>query len=466
MATFNVSGASQLASAINSARGGDVIRCAAGNYGKLNLTKKFSGNVTITSASDGNKASFAGIDVRNAANVTFDSLKIDGPGKSGTGLKVSLSNNVKVTDSDVSDFLYGMQFSRVTGLTVSNNDLSGMWNDCMRFGQVINATISGNDFEQRNSQPNYTHKDLIQFWTSGAEGPSKNVRITGNRMDSPDGETHAIYMGNDEARGGNRSKFYQDIHIENNYVRTSQVHGISVEHVNGLVIRNNNVIHNKDRGETKMVAVPLINVSSSSTDVDIIGNTAPSIPKAANSSWTVYGNKETGSSSLIHWNGIGGGRASGAAAQNVEGSGATALAAAAESAPESADSVMAGPMMAPSAAGSDAADVFRFLGSKLGGGITTDTLELDFAEGDTLVLAQYDDGTFRDVSGGNVVWNNAAGSYVEIDTLADLKELADASPAIAVSADRAADVVTFEIEQGGATHRIRLEGLADEFLGL
>ena len=149
MATFNVSGASQLASAINSARGGDVIRCAAGNYGKLNLTKKFSGNVTITSASDSNKASFAGIDVRNAANVTFDSLKIDGPGRSGTGVKVSLSNNVKVTDSDVSDFLYGMQFSRVTGLTVSNNDLSRMWNDCMRFGQVINATISGNDFEQR-----------------------------------------------------------------------------------------------------------------------------------------------------------------------------------------------------------------------------------------------------------------------------------------------------------------------------
>ena len=57
------------------------------------------------------------------------------------------------------------------------------------------------------------------------------MRITGNRMDSPDGETHAIYMGNAEARSGNRSKFYQDILIENNYIRTSQVHGISVEHV-------------------------------------------------------------------------------------------------------------------------------------------------------------------------------------------------------------------------------------------
>ena len=56
-----------------------------------------------------------------------------------------------------------------------------------------------------NSQPNYSHKDLIQFWTSNGGGPSRNVTITGNRMDSPDGETHAIYMGNAEARSGNRA---------------------------------------------------------------------------------------------------------------------------------------------------------------------------------------------------------------------------------------------------------------------
>ena len=54
------------------------------------------------------------------------------------------------------------------------------------------------------------------------------------------------------------------------------------------------MIHNKDWGITKMVAVPLINVSSNSTDVDIIGNTAPSIPRSGNSSWTVCGQQGDG----------------------------------------------------------------------------------------------------------------------------------------------------------------------------
>ena len=88
MATFNVSGASQLASAIVSARGGDMIRLAAGTYGTLNLSKKFSGNVTITSASDSNKATFTTVKANGAANVTFDGIKFDSRGvkpRSGTG---------------------------------------------------------------------------------------------------------------------------------------------------------------------------------------------------------------------------------------------------------------------------------------------------------------------------------------------------------------------------------------------
>ena len=66
--------------------------------------------------------------------------------------------------------------------------------------------------------------------------------------------------------------------------------------------------------------------------------------------------------------------------------------------------------------GSDGADTFRFAGGKITSGVKTDAVfGIDFGDGDTFVLSQYDGGTFRDHSGGNVVWNNAAGTYVVIN---------------------------------------------------
>ena len=82
MATYSVSNASGLNSALGKAKGGDVIKLAGGNYGTVNLfNKTYSGNVTITSASDAKQAVFTKLKLKGTSNVTVDNVTFDGPGR-------------------------------------------------------------------------------------------------------------------------------------------------------------------------------------------------------------------------------------------------------------------------------------------------------------------------------------------------------------------------------------------------
>ena len=80
-------------------------------------------------------------------------------------------------------------FSKVTGLTVSNNTYTDMWHDAMNFAGITNGVISKNVYRESGSQPGYTHKDFIQFWTNktNGEAASKNVQITGNSQGARSG---------------------------------------------------------------------------------------------------------------------------------------------------------------------------------------------------------------------------------------------------------------------------------------
>ena len=181
-------------------------------------------------------------------------------------------------------------------------------------------------------------------------------------------------------------------------------------------------------------------MTSVSRNVDIIGNTAPSVPNAANSTWTVSGNKETGGGT--HWTG----GKSGSAIGNVEAEAAAPALSAEASDP-----------LAPSL-GADDGEVFRFSGN-LERGTTKSGAALDFADGDTLVFANYDGGTFHAAA-------VTRPGPTSINSLADLRELDKASKDVSISANRKTDVLTIEIDQGDATHKVALADMAQEFLGL
>lgn len=447
MATYNVSNASGLTGALSKAKSGDVIKLGGGSYGTVNFSGKNLGGVTITSASDSNQAVFTKVKFKGVSGVTIDNVKFDGPGNSGNGLEISNGSNIKVVNSDFTDLRLGAYFSKITGLTVSNNTFTKMYHDAMNFAGITNGVISKNTYRESGSHSGYTHKDFIQFWTNKTNGEagSKNITITGNSFYSNDGDTHGILIMN-EAKLSAHTNFT----ISNNYMRASHTHGITVQDGNDIDIVNNTLIRD---GKLS----PLINVTPKSVYVTITNNTVGSVPDQGNSTWVVANNKEVGTVGK-HWTG----GQSGSTVVNKGSAGATTSAVA-----EATETPTASTISSPSSDGNGQADSIRFDGTKIANSTTSKVQYLDFDEGDTLVFISYDKDSFHDKPGGNVLHANTAGTYVKIDSVADIKELADFSGnKVTASANATTDVLTLKIDQGDHVHTVQLTGLADEYLAL
>jgi hypothetical protein len=65
-------------------------------------------------------------------------------------------------------------------------------------------------------------------------------------------------------------------------------------------VHNNTVTLNSDQGMTQ---IPLVNVSGTTRNVEIIGNTVSSVQDSLGDTWTVYGN-EVEARSRFHWDGV------------------------------------------------------------------------------------------------------------------------------------------------------------------
>ena len=150
--TITVSTLSGLYQALSTATGGETILLAGGNYGDFALTQQsgfdftFPSNVTVASANPANPAVFSGLDVREAANLTFDGVVFDytfAPGDilSETPFSVADSQNITIRnstfDGDVArgvsatadGYGYGMGLSvrGSTGVTVEANEFSNFF---------------------------------------------------------------------------------------------------------------------------------------------------------------------------------------------------------------------------------------------------------------------------------------------------------------------------------------------------
>lgn len=425
MAIINVSGQSQLLSALKSAHAGDTLSLAGGNYGSVTLAR---GGLTIQSASDSNQAVFSSLKAQGVSDLTIDNVKFAGSG-AGTGLQVSNGSNITVENSDFSDYRLGAFLNKITGLTVSNNTYARMYIDAMNFAGINGGVISKNVYHESGSREGYSHKDFIQFWTNAGndQQASKNIKITGNSFYSQDGETHGIFINNE----WNAQK-YQNIYIADNYIKASQTHGISVNNADGVEIRNNTLI--KDGS-----GWPTINVTPDSTHVKIINNTAPSVADLGNSTWILSGNKETASSAYQWTKGLPG--------TKIPNTGGTAGSTTTDTPTEV-------------ELGNGHADEFRFQGAAVTDKVSS-VVHADFSEHDTMVFIGYDKGTFQDQGGGNLVWNNDAGNYVKVDSVTDLQELVHYSKAI--DANVSGDTLTLTIKQHAGTHTLVLDGLGHEY---
>jgi hypothetical protein len=483
MATLTASSNSSLKAALSKAKPGDTIKLSAGNYGSIDLNGgtgagshlKFKGTVTI--ASDPDKAVFTGVGLSYVSNLKFQGVKFDGNGSSkfyaqnssnltfqnvtfdgavsggygkGTGLDIRKSTNVTVQDSDFTTLDTGLRFNGGGGHDVLNNDFSRISYNGITLGSVDHVLVSGNHVDM-DGRPGLGHKDAFQV-VNGGGVPGSNIVVRSNIFESEDGMTHGIYLGNQRAKQtGNIRDFYKDIVIENNKVYGGQQLGIALGETDGAVVRGNTVLRHHDMDSTKAINLPVIRFADGSRDVTITGNVTYENPGAANNNWQLTGAKN--SSWTISGNKIVSKSVQGSSGQ--QSSISVAVTVEEEDAPSAPE--------APAGTGGDGdADAFRFFGDELGGGRTSTVRGLDFGEGDTLTFLRYDAGTFKAFGGGNPLEANRNGDYVKLDSIADLKELDQASGD--VSLGRSGDTVTLSIDQGSATHRVVLEHLADAFL--
>lgn len=345
MANIRVSNQSQLTNALNNVRSGDTILLASGTYSKLEMSSNwrkdfdFSSKVTIKSENVNNPAVINRVylndasnieisDIRmdytgstpsgtpgwlrtkpftlqNTSNVTFDDITFNGDNNSagygnGTGLYVKQSSGFTLKDSDMSNFHTAINVWNSSDIELSDNNIRQMNHDGIFLGGINGINIEGNFIgNYRPQYPSAQHKDNIQFYTGSGSGPSEDIVIRGNTLDSSD-YRHGVFIFNEMYRAGNMSARHENILIENNYIHTTNVHGITVTHADDVIIRNNTVVHNDDRGFSQ---IPLINVSLLSRNIDIIGNTVYSVQNEANSSWDVRGNIVQ-AHSRAHWDGV------------------------------------------------------------------------------------------------------------------------------------------------------------------
>jgi hypothetical protein len=438
MATVTVANQSELENAIRSVRGGDTILLKAGTYSDLNLTHsssrnyKFAQEVTIKSADPGNRAVVNELFIRGATNVTISDLKFDYTGVqgadtqswqigdpffienaagitlerllidghsnsagfgSGTGLRVKNSTDVTVSHTEMLNFKVAMNLWNSSGVTLEDNVIRKMNHDALFIGGGKNLVIEDNYIGDYNPQyPLALHKDAIQVFTDSVTGPLENVVIRGNTFESGD-VRHGVFIFNELYRDGNAAAYHRNILIEDNYFRTANTHGITVTHGDGVTVRNNTVTLNPDGGLTQ---IPLVNVSGTSRNVEIIGNTVSSVQDSLGETWTVYGN-EVDSRSRFHWDGV-----------YVNG--------------------VLQPQVRPTAQDPSLSDHFIIDRSAFRGTTPLVVSDLDFAEGDRLTLTGFKAGTFirpaRDKS--FEIWNN--GGAAELNSFSDLDKVEDSTP--------------------------------------
>lgn len=314
--TYRVSNSEELQEALAKANGGETILLEGGDWGGLGLSDfNPASTVTIKSADPDNPASVSALYVGNSSNVVLDSITFDydykegdpnyvkpfkvlnsenitisnsvfdGDNASGTGTKadgygnafglfVDDSTGITLTNTEMYDFYRGAVFVETDGLTVTNNDVHNMASDGLDFAEVTDVLIEGNHLHDFDAHPDTkSHLDMIQFWTSGTDEPTKNVVIQNNILDQADGNpTQSIFIRNEvvDSLGGGEDMYYQNLTIQNNLIINSHLHGITVGETDGLVIANNTLVSKEDTPSS--IEVPAINIRQSAVNVTVTDN--------------------------------------------------------------------------------------------------------------------------------------------------------------------------------------------------
>ena len=197
----------------------------------------------------------------------------------GIGLAVGRVAGVRIEGCHISVFHRGLVMGHSSDVHVIGNEIVGMRMDGMNFVQMTRIWIEHNlihDFD-RSDDPR-DHSDMIQFWSNGADAPSRDIFIRHNVLNAAEGRaTQSIFMRNDQVDRGlaGDEMIYRNVTIEENVIINAHAHGITLGETVGVRIRNNTLVQNPratSRDPAQPVTIPRINMKQASRDVVIRNN--------------------------------------------------------------------------------------------------------------------------------------------------------------------------------------------------
>ena len=289
LSNIYVSSAEQLTSALNSAKSGDIITLAGGDYGNISLTGKvFAESLTIKSADSNNPASFGSLTIKGSENIVVSGVNVDfvptaatmsfssavlidhskgitfergliegGPAVSGVaidattvdstgnviglptgrGITIQGSSNVTITQSDISQFLRGIAIGDSEKITISDNEIHHLRKTAI-VGGADDLVIEGNYLHSASPWKLGTaggdHADFIALWTDPNQGaPTTNVTIKDNVLDQGDGTSVLGMWLQGDAAG------FANVVIQGNAILGGDTQGIMMSNTVGGVVKDN-----------------------------------------------------------------------------------------------------------------------------------------------------------------------------------------------------------------------------------
>lgn len=276
-----VSSTATLVRALQTAKSGDVIMLASGNYSGVVLQNiKLAGNVTITSADATSRAvltdlkvrdstglTFTGLDftpketapiysfsVYHSDRISFDQITLAGPNNLGSGHEQSaflirLSQNISVTNSEFHHLWHGVSVLDTKGVTLTGNYFHDIRTDGIRGGGNSSLVVSGNLFTDFYPAAG-DHPDAIQLWTTNTTESARDITISDNVVLRGEGAAvQGIFI-----RDQLGDLPYVNVSITNNLVVGGMYNGIAIGHVQGGDISGNMVLAAPDQRSWIMVA--------------------------------------------------------------------------------------------------------------------------------------------------------------------------------------------------------------------
>jgi len=322
MSELLVKTSAELSAALTAARGGDVIRLAAGNYGDVTISSKnFTTDVTITSADATNLATFHSLYVKSSSGLVFDDVNVNftptatttstssavrvlyshditfqggvvngGPAingvsptattldstgnvlgmPAGRGFTLDRSSDITIENVDIHTLHRGMVLANSSDLRIRGNEIHGLRTSPIVGGGVNHVIIEGNHLTE--SRPwrwgSGDHADFIHLWTSpdSQTGPTTDIQILNNAIEQGDGTAIlGIYLDDDGTGFG-----FSGVKITNNLILNGNGQGVRLENVFDSIVADNTLLQTSGTASN----APGIKLHGPSHNVTVTGNVA------------------------------------------------------------------------------------------------------------------------------------------------------------------------------------------------